>query len=132
LLARRSPLVWWAGAGAVGLLSALALRNISLPQGPEATVCFVRRFTGFSCPGCGMTRAFAALARGAWREAWGLHPLSFAVLAELLTGWVLWGVWLARGRAPLSRRAVNAVLAANAVALLAVWAARWALGTLPP
>jgi len=92
----------------------------------------VRRFTGFSCPGCGMTRAFAALARGEWHEAWRFHPLSFVVLAELVIAWLLWGFWIRRGRAPLSRRAVNVALAGNAVALLAVWALRWALGTLPP
>jgi Protein of unknown function (DUF2752) len=132
LLARRSPLVLWAGAGVVAVSTALALRRFPLPQGPETTLCFVRRFTGFSCPGCGMTRAFAALARGEWHAAWGFHPLSFLVLTELAVAWALWGVSIRRGRAPLSRRAVNVALAANAALLLAVWVVRWALGTLPP
>lgn len=130
--ARRQPLVWWVSAGAVGLFTVLALRSLPLPQGSEFTICFVRRFTGFSCPGCGMTRAFASLARGDWADALRFHPLSFLVVAELVGGWVLWGAALLGGPTLLDRRRVNLGLAANAVLLIVVWVARFALGTLPP
>lgn len=110
----------------------LALRSLALPQGPEFTICFVRRFMGFSCPGCGMTRAVTSLARGEWAQAFRFHPLSFAVAAELAAAWGIWGVGLLRGRTLLSRRDVNLALILNAIALVVVWAARWALGTLPP
>jgi hypothetical protein len=132
LVARRTPLVLWLGAGAVGVFTVLALRSFPLPQGSAFTICFVRRFTGLSCPGCGLTRAFASLARGDWAEAFRLHPLSFLIAAELAGGWAIWGAGLLRARALVSRRSVNLLLAANAVLLVVVWAARFALGTLPP
>lgn len=124
--------MWWAGAGAVGLFTVLALRSLPLPQGSEYTICFVRRFTGLSCPGCGMTRAIASLARGEWAQAFRFHPLSFVVAAELVAGWLVWGAGLARPSASVERRSVNLALVANGAALVAVWAARLALGTLPP
>lgn len=132
MIARRTPLVLWMGAGAVGLFTVLALRSLPLPQGSEFTICFVRRFTGLSCPGCGMTRAFASLARAEWADALRFHPLSFLVAAELAGGWAIWGAGLLGGRTVLSRRSVNLILAVNAVLLIAVWAMRFALGSLPP
>lgn len=126
------PLVWWAGAGAVSLLTVLALRSFPLPQGPEFTICFFRRFTGVSCPGCGLTRAFASLARGHWAEAFRFHPLSFLIAAEMVGGWAIWGAGLLGGRTLLTRRGVNQILAVNAVLLIAVWVVRFALGSLPP
>jgi hypothetical protein len=129
---RRSPLLLWAGAGAVALLTALALRRFPLPTDSEFTVCFVRRATGVSCPGCGMTRALASLARGEWERAYSFHPLSFVVAVELVAGWLAWGAWRLRDRPLVARSTVNATLIANAGALLLVWAVRLAQGTLPP
>ena len=37
--------------------------------------CLIRRATGFSCPGCGMTRAYIALLSGDIRGAFYYHPL---------------------------------------------------------
>ena len=37
--------------------------------------CPIRRVTGFSCPGCGMTRAYIALLSGDIRGAFYYHPL---------------------------------------------------------
>jgi len=132
LAAERTPLVFWVGAGAVGLFTVLALRSFPLPQGSEFTICFVRRFTGLSCPGCGMTRAMASLAQGHWADAFRFHPLSFLVAAEVAGAWILWGAALLAGRPLVDRRGVNLTLAANALLLIVVWAARLALGTLPP
>lgn len=39
------------------------------------TVCPVKGLTGFPCPGCGMTRAWAAVLRGELGTAWECHPL---------------------------------------------------------
>ncbi len=48
-------------------------------------VCPVRIFTGFSCPGCGMTRAWRAFLSGNIREAFYYHPLFlFAVPIALI------------------------------------------------
>ena len=37
--------------------------------------CPVRHLLGIECPGCGGTRAFAALLVGHWREAWQQNAL---------------------------------------------------------
>ena len=39
------------------------------------TGCPIKFFTGISCPGCGMTRAYAALLKGDLTAAFGFHPL---------------------------------------------------------
>ena len=38
-------------------------------------ICPVRRLTGFSCPGCGMTRAWTSFIKGDIRDAFYYHPL---------------------------------------------------------
>lgn len=128
---RRSPRVAWASVGVGCFLTALALRSFALPQGREWSICFLRRFVGLPCPGCGLTRAFAALARGDLQGAVILHPLSPVFAAELLLAWLGWGVWAAAGRPVVDRRAVNVALLGNAAALLVVWFVRMATGTLP-
>lgn len=49
-------------------------------------VCLFSKVTGLPCPGCGMTRAIAALLHGEWRQALLYHPFSpgFALLGLLL------------------------------------------------
>lgn len=37
--------------------------------------CPIKMFTGISCPGCGMTRAWVALFRLNIEKAWYFHPL---------------------------------------------------------
>ena len=59
--------------GAVLVLSFVAAR---LPFGFPAACPSVRWF-GIECPGCGLTRAFLALARGDVAVAWELHPWAF-------------------------------------------------------
>jgi hypothetical protein len=81
------------------------------------------------CPGCGMTRAALALARGDLRAAWTLHPLAIVVvpaLALLLAtqGWS----YVARGALPnnawMDRFGVPAVWVLAAL-MTAVWIARF-------
>ncbi|WP_281270200.1 DUF2752 domain-containing protein [Roseimicrobium gellanilyticum] len=50
--------------------------------------CFFASMTGLPCPGCGMTRATAALLKGQWSLAMKYHLFSpgFLVLAAFL-GW---------------------------------------------
>ena len=38
-------------------------------------------FTGFPCPGCGITRASVCLLAGRWGQAWQLNPVVFPVMA---------------------------------------------------
>ena len=39
------------------------------------TICFFKAMTGIPCPGCGMTRALFAAARGQFKRAFYFHPL---------------------------------------------------------
>ncbi len=125
------PRVIWAGAGAVALLVALALRFFPLPAGPENSICFVRHFVGIPCPGCGLTRAFAALARGEWAQAVRLHPLAYLFAGQFLFAWLAWGDRVWRGNEWVSRRGLNLTLATDAALLLAVWIVRFSTHTLP-
>lgn len=43
------------------------------------SICPVVLFTGFPCPGCGMTRAVFAVLRGNFRLAWKLHPFVYVL-----------------------------------------------------
>ena len=91
----REQLLWWAtGLGLVALFVALAFWDPASAGGPD--FCLVHRVTGIACPGCGLTRAAAALAQGRFAESWRWHPL-FA-LARGRVGDLLAG--LGRGAAP--------------------------------
>lgn len=37
-------------------------------------------FSGFPCPGCGMSRASACFLAGRWEQAWRLNPVVFPVM----------------------------------------------------
>ena len=52
------------------------------------TSCLFRSFTGLPCPGCGSTRAAAALFRGHIKEALDYHPLIFVTFI-LITAYAL-------------------------------------------
>lgn len=46
-------------------------------------LCVVRRFTGYSCPGCGMTRALGAMLRLDFRAAWEYNHFCYPIVAYL-------------------------------------------------
>jgi Protein of unknown function (DUF2752) len=123
----------WFLVGVAGLIG-LAVLHVWTPAGEAASsVCLLRRLFHLPCPGCGMTRAFAALAKGDWAVAIALHPLAPVLAAELVLGWVAWGLSLVSWRAfqPHRRIRIDSLLLANAAALLALWLGRVATGTLP-
>jgi hypothetical protein len=39
------------------------------PSNPEKSWCLIKTLTGWDCPGCGLTRAFCAMAKGQIRAA---------------------------------------------------------------
>ena len=41
---------------------------------PLPELCMSKRYLGFDCPGCGLTRCFISLARGDLAAAWGYNP----------------------------------------------------------
>lgn len=124
------PAAWpWLLAG-LGGLAGLAVLHAWSPSGDAASsICLLRRLFHLPCPGCGMTRAFAALAKGDWSAAVALHPLAPALAAELVLGWVAWGLALASRRLPAFR--LDDLLLGNLAALVALWLGRVATGTLP-
>ncbi|OGF14595.1 MAG: hypothetical protein A2W00_04400 [Candidatus Eisenbacteria bacterium RBG_16_71_46] len=125
------PGAWWLVAGLAGGLLYLALSRWPFPVDPAHTICLFRQMTHLDCPGCGLTRSIAELARGHLGAALRIHPLGPLLVAEAALAWAWWGLVLARRvRAP-SLGAVNLALLAHAVALLALWGARLATRTLP-
>ncbi|HEV7504248.1 MAG TPA: DUF2752 domain-containing protein [Thermoanaerobaculia bacterium] len=121
----------WAAAGLFGIVG-LALLHAWTPAGDAASsICLLRRVFHLPCPGCGMTRAFAALAKGDWRAAVSLHPLAPVVAAELVLGWAAWGLALASRRPVRLPGRLDGLLLANLAALVALWLGRVATGTLP-
>ena len=90
--ARVEALLMMVGAGAI-LAAARLLTPDPSGYGTHEHIfllpCVFRSVTGLPCPFCGMTTAFALMARGQWAAAFGIHALSPA--AYLLT----WGVMLA-------------------------------------
>ncbi|MDX1502074.1 MAG: DUF2752 domain-containing protein [Thermoanaerobaculia bacterium] len=124
--------LWLAVGAAAAALWALLARAPELAAG-DVVVCLFRRATGVPCPGCGLTRAFVAMAGGELGAAVALHPLAPLLAAQLGLAWLAWGVRLHRGPGalPLGPRTVAWLVLANAVALLAVWGIRLATGTLP-
>ncbi len=82
-LAAPLTLLALAGAGGVWALA-------SMYAWPVVGDCWFRAVTGWPCAGCGMGRAFRALALGQWRAAVGWHPLAvpFAGALLLSVGWL--------------------------------------------
>src|SRR5512134_3286274 len=116
-MARPSARHWFL-AGLLGL-AGLAVLHVWVPSGdPSGAICLSRRLLHLPCPGCGMTRAFAHLAKGEWSAALALHPLAPVVALETLLGWLVWGMEIAGRPLRLPVR-VETVLVANAAALCA-------------
>lgn len=106
--------------GVLGALAALVLSG--------SFRCPLHAVTGIPCPGCGLTRATWALARGEPGAAFALHPLVVPVLAWFAVVAALGARSLARGGTlvqgfdvPVARRA-GYVLAGAAFVL---WIARF-------
>jgi hypothetical protein len=115
-------------AGAVGL----AVLHVWFPSGdPAAALCLSRRLLHLPCPGCGLTRAFASLAKGEWAAALRLHPLAPVLALEALLGWLAWGAALAARRSFRLPAGVDTLTLTHAAVLLALWLGRAATGTLP-
>lgn len=80
------------GNDAVGLL------GVPIPE-----LCTFRRWTGMSCPGCGLTRSFVYMGHFAISDAFRMHWLGPVLYG--LTLWQLpyrtWRLWKARTGFPM-------------------------------
>ena len=99
------------------LVAALAV--VLLYGGMEGlgVTCPIRFFTGVSCAGCGMSRAWLALLRGDISAAWGYHPLFWLPVPAA-------GLFLLRRHIP--RRMLMGAVWVGAALFLAVYALRMA------
>lgn len=135
----RRSLALWAAVGLAGLAVLAGLRAWVPPEDPRLSVCLLRNATGLPCPGCGMTRAFAHLAKGEWSAAWKDQPLAFVLAVEAGAAWLAWGGLLASSRRGgrggrllrLEDPRIVPVLLGHAAVLVALWVGRLATGTLP-
>jgi hypothetical protein len=59
--------------------------------------CLIRLYTGWSCPGCGATRALHALLHLRLEEAWRYNKL-WTAAAPVLAAWGVWRLWTGTGR----------------------------------
>lgn len=84
LLARRRLLAH--ALLAAGLFAAFALVTSPPESSAWYPACPVAKYLHLLCPGCGATRALAALLRGRLRDAIGYNPLFVAVLPGLVVG----------------------------------------------
>lgn len=126
------PPSWWLlGAAAAGAFFVLRAWD---PATAELRLCLFRNLLELPCPGCGLTRAFAHLARGEPASMVAMHPLAPFLAAEAALGWVAWGL-LAAGQpgtfSGLVSRWAPVLTVANLAPLLALWLGRAATGTLP-
>jgi hypothetical protein len=119
--------LWLAGT-VIAVLVAAGL----LVVGPgETSVCLIRTMTGVACPGCGMTRAAAALLRGDVPMAWSLHPLAPLVALQAVVIWILWGWTVLVRRSRVDEAILLWLFLGNFALLVLVWIVRFATRTLP-
>ncbi|HVT59923.1 MAG TPA: DUF2752 domain-containing protein [Thermoanaerobaculia bacterium] len=119
-------------AGASGLAGVVVLHFWVPAEGAGSSWCLLNRVFGQPCPGCGMTRAFAHLAKWEWHAALRSHPLAPVLAAEVGLLWMAWGATLA-GLLRLRRPArLELALLGHLAVLVALWLGRLATGTLPP
>lgn len=136
-MARLNPVAWrspWTPWWVVGLTAAgawVALRAWTPLDDPTHVVCALRRIAHIGCATCGLTRAFAALARGDLGAAIAFHPMALVLAGEVAAAWGAWGLALARGTPAPETRGIPRLVAANALAFLLVWVARLVTGTIP-
>lgn len=69
------------------LLLPLSLIIVSYWGLPAGSICLFHIISGFDCPGCGMTRAFRAMAELDVAGSFRYNPLGPIVFVVVLAGW---------------------------------------------
>lgn len=98
------------------------------PHAPFWPKCLFYKFTGWHCPGCGMTRAMSACVRGEVAEAFRYNPVMMVLLpvAGLLVAWHLISWLLGRPTVLFSMLGKR-----TGIVLLVVVVLFWVLRNLP-
>lgn len=89
--------------------------------------CMFRALTGFTCPGCGITRALHQVLHGHFISAFTLNPLFFLLTPFLLFGFLRYSVIVMRGGVPRH----NVVPASALYALFFVIVSFWIFRNTP-
>ena len=131
-LARRGRFGFWAATAVAAFAAWLVLAFWTPPSGWEGSLCLFRRHTHVPCPGCGLTRAFALLAKGDLAAAVHMHPLALLLAAEAFLFWLAWGAAILRSRSLSLVRWEIPLAVSHLVLFGALWLFRLASGTLPP
>lgn len=120
----------WKMAGLAAIAVAFVLGMVftaeQMATGP--TFCAFRLLSGLDCPGCGMTRALAALLHGDVETAVVLHPMVvvvFPVLVALLLAGMLEFLW----RRPVLDNIPEKVLNRFSLVLVFLFVAIWSVRT---
>jgi hypothetical protein len=83
--------------------------------------CMFRLLTGFTCPGCGITRALHQVLHGHFINAFTLNPLFVLLIPFLILAFLRYSVIVMRGGVP-RRNALPAVyIYALFFAILSFW-----------
>jgi hypothetical protein len=104
------------------------------PADDGLPLCAFKLWTGRSCPGCGMTRALAALGRGDAAASVTYHAFAPIVAAAAVFAWGALGIGLLTGRNLLpdfNTRAFQVVCLAFIAAFVVYWLFRLWRGTAP-
>ena len=63
-------------------------------------ICLFRYFTGFTCPGCGSTRALHQIVHGHFLTAFTLNPLLLVSIPFMLWAFLRYSITVLRGGVP--------------------------------
>ena len=83
--------------------------------------CPLRRLTGISCPGCGLSRAYLSFFRGDIIAAFSFHPLFFTAPLFFVAAEILYH---GANRRPSLRRTLWIVIAAYVSLMVVTWIIR--------
>lgn len=108
----------------LGLSAMFALSLLWRPSDNGIILCPFRALTGYPCPGCGMTRAFSALAHGEPLRAILYNPLSPVLFVAGLLVWASAAATLLNlpsVRAALSRLYPSTLACQLFLAVMLIW-----------
>jgi hypothetical protein len=66
------------------ICAAAALQSVLVLGGAPGWPCPLAKGLGIPCPGCGLSRAIAALLRGDWQASFASHALAPVILIALV------------------------------------------------
>ncbi len=121
-----APLPWlgaWLGCGVAALIAWALLAAWTPPDDARWSVCLFQRVTHHDCATCGMTRAFALLAKGDVVGSLARHPLALPLAGEALLVWLATPLACWRG-VRVSGALRDGWLMANVVLVIGVWVVR--------